>query len=134
MYLLNRKNEKPHQERMFYLHSTMYLLNPIAQEKLVMIYCYLHSTMYLLNLLHPVECMMIPIFTFHYVSIKSHRRALNHHRHIDLHSTMYLLNQYGSEGSSYISSYLHSTMYLLNQRCVRVIYSREYIYIPLCIY
>ena len=68
--------------------------------------------MYLLNLLHPVECMMIPTFTFHYVSIKSDGfwRAQDHE--LDLHSTMYLLN---------LTHESHLCIYII-------------IYIQLCIY
>ena len=53
----------------------------------------LHSTMYLLNPIAPITTVQNDVFTFHYVSIKSKEShqmelVLNY-----LHSTMYLLNQ-----------------------------------------
>ena len=93
----------------------MYLLNPIAQEKLVMTYCYLHSTMYLLN---PFGLIAIAFddaeFTFHYVSIKSKYFSQRRRGYFDLHSTMYLLNPHRLILYRRKRIYLHSTMYLLN--------------------
>ena len=54
---------------------------------------YLHSTMYLLNPRIRGIWAIDPLFTFHYVSIKSKRTCNNVRFIINLHSTMYLLNR-----------------------------------------
>ena len=54
---------------------------------------HLHSTMYLLNLTIPERSPSFPLFTFHYVSIKSQFQVLFYMLLCDLHSNMYLLNQ-----------------------------------------
>ena len=52
----------------------------------------------------------------------------------DLHSTMYLLNLSLAIKSSAVAPYLHSTMYLLNLHCMHRVHTHCNIYIPLCIY
>ena len=58
--------------------------------------------------------MSIDSFTFHYVSIKSPAPPPVTPPIIDLHSTMYLLNQNRIIELTCSLRYLHSTMYLLN--------------------
>ncbi len=53
------------------------------------------------------------LFTFHYVSIKTHLRLYLLFHQNYLHSTMYLLKPKESEISPHFAIYLHSTMYLL---------------------
>ena len=56
----------------WYLHSTMYLLNRYTHHHLICQRINLHSTMYLLNQLRRVmRAFWLRTFTFHYVSIKS---------------------------------------------------------------
>ena len=55
------------------------------------------------------------LYTFHYVSIKTHLRFQLLHNNCNLHSTMYLLKQKGWILKQYRIYYLHSTMYLLKQ-------------------
>ena len=54
-----------------YLHSTMYLLNPLCEECSLCTGYDLHSTMYLLNRSVVTTVLDTIAFTFHYVSIKS---------------------------------------------------------------
>ena len=62
---------------LIYLHSTMYLLNPIRDNRGTMFFTNLHSTMYLLN---------------------QSRAMINVQAKYNLHSTMYLLNHIHSRG------------------------------------
>ena len=78
-----------------HLHSTMYLLNRLDVIGVAISPHNLHSTMYLLNRLYLIgQAVKQPLFTFHYVSIKSQSIAHRTYQNTDLHSTMYLLNQY----------------------------------------
>ena len=54
-----------------YLHSTMYLLNPMFLQQPERKCNNLHSTMYLLNPNETAKYVRLFAFTFHYVSIKS---------------------------------------------------------------
>ena len=97
---------------------------------------YLHSTMYLLNPVYNVLTVLRTYaFTFHYVSIKSAASCtISVFVNTYLHSTMYLLNLGSDIPSSICIMYLHSTMYLLNPD-QRGRYEQTWnIYIPLCIY
>ena len=98
----------------------------------------------------------VSVFTFHYVSIKSMEQITTGITDLNLHSTMYLLNQYRIPAISRYQQDLHSTMYLLNRRAKKAflpryvdLHSTMYllnlfhyrhtsvfvvIYIPLCIY
>ena len=119
---------------------------------------YLHSTMYLLNLDDLTNCPQnLWSFTFHYVSIKSIARSrtsilTGHHLHSTmyllnrvflrlrgsrqrhLHSTMYLLNRFVGLSQWENMYNLHSTMYLLNPITSVMSSLTPLIYIPLCIY
>ena len=98
----------------FDLHSTMYLLNPVAPTNH---YYHLFS------------------FTFHYVSIKSKYQIRSLALlQIHLHSTMYLLNRDSISRFSRTDLHLHSTMYLLNLDDSPGMNVKFRIYIPLCIY
>ncbi len=96
------------------LHSTMFLLNqnprthkPISRQPL-------HSTMFLLNqVFASFPYLVFVIFTFHYVSIKSHLPPQHQNLFQPLHSTMFLLNP----GIT------------LKRRCINF-----RLYIPLCFY
>ena len=134
----------------------MYLLNPKAHECWYIYRIHLHSTMYLLNRMCQGLQWQENIFTFHYVSIKSHVSLIKsimvlvftfHYVSIKsicvmckcqpgdhLHSTMYLLNPISIMPYIANISNLHSTMYLLN-RCRAYRFAEVIrIYIPLCIY
>ena len=64
-------------------------------------------------------------FTFHYVSIKSGKHSIESLSKCNLHSTMYLLNQYIACPLFALYPHLHSTMYLLNPKFrTRFKYSR----------
>ena len=71
--------------------------------------------MYLLKLIHHSFRLINYLFTFHYVSIKTHQGTFSSCYILHLHSTMYLLkrNSIQPRGSSTFN--LHSTMYLLKQ-------------------
>ena len=118
-----------------YLHSTMYLFQPLSpniSRTLYQIYIplciyfnmntevnyliqnyYLHSTMYLFQL--PTDIIIVlPL--------------------LHLHSTMYLFQPCFGRLSRRSYLYLHSTMYLFQPgKCFDFVTSNE-IYIPLCIY
>ena len=70
----------------------MYLLNLPLLSKPTAEVRYLHSTMYLLNPDSIAPIIENIIFTFHYVSIKSSHSKAQWNHHLNLHSTMYLLN------------------------------------------
>ena len=57
-----------------------------------------------------------PIFTFHYVSIKTYDRCRPAHQNSYLHSTMYLLKRGQHRRHIQSHMYLHSTMYLLKRK------------------
>ncbi len=72
MYLLNRRCWPGAFITDTNLHSTMYLLNPIKDNRGTMFFTNLHSTMYLLNPEAQWDYKyLVCKFTFHYVSIKS---------------------------------------------------------------
>ena len=75
------------------LHSTMYLLNLLTSAIKGDALGNLHSTMYLLNLWAQIHDVLVFLFTFHYVSIKSPSTAFALMKYTYLHSTMYLLNR-----------------------------------------
>ena len=79
------------------------------------LWSYLYSMMHLLKLIcSPVSNIFnSALYTFHYVSIKTHLRFQLLHNNCNLHSTMYLLKQKGWILKQYRIYYLHSTMYLL---------------------
>ena len=91
----------------------MYLFQLINLRNLIIIVIHLHSTMYLFQPLRPtVVFKVIPLFTFHYVSIST---AYSYFLAVNL-------------------NYLHSTMYLFQPSSITKLNPITLIYIPLCIY
>ena len=78
----------------------MYLLKPVAKQVKRLWCYYLHSTMYLLKRSFVMNQSTFDVFTFHYVSIKTHKYFDIYKRHHYLHSTMYLLKRAVSSLSS----------------------------------
>ena len=75
------------------LHSTMYLLNLKIAKKLKL---FPEFTFHYVSIKSDnISCSMsvARLFTFHYVSIKSVTAEMEALEVLDLHSTMYLLNQ-----------------------------------------
>ena len=70
--------------------------------------------MFLLNPKYSAIFPNLSSFTFHYVSIKSEQRRFSDASKYNLHSTMFLLNQFELSDMSRKANDLHSTMFLLN--------------------
>ena len=76
---------------------------------------HLHSTMYLLKPNKLATGNKNPVFTFHYVSIKTCLVCVSLLLRGYLHSTMYLLKLKQIITQIRLLIYLHSTMYLLKR-------------------
>ena len=118
-----------------HLHSTMYLLNHICTPYNVRYYLDLHSTMYLLNRTCKFSPNASNVFTFHYVSIKSHpvRQELNILRKFTFHYVS-IKSDTGTDIETVTQKFtfhyvsIKSILGESRGKCVKIIY------IPLCIY
>ena len=92
MFLLNQRSVQHLLHLKLNLHSTMFLLNQDGSEYNEDVVTYLHSTMFLLNQKRYNPLVYWLWFTFHYVSIKSLCFHCKQRKYSYLHSTMFLLN------------------------------------------
>ena len=96
---------------------------------------YLHSTMYLLNPIAPIVTLQKSAFTFHYVSIKSLPLVCHPSTLTDLHSTMYLLNHaYILHDKDINTEFTFHYVSIKSDSADWFDCMKTFIYIPLCIY